>query len=957
MKFSQAKKGLFIIVLLIQPMISLAQYTSALLDNYQEPPGTRWKQFNTGLARVIYPDQVEEDAKDLVNTIYGIYPFICRTSSTMPKQRIILRTGLAESNGFATLVPRKIEFFNVPPQANFGGACRWYNLLALHELRHSAQFAELNRGFNAIAYYLAGNEGLSVMLNIATPNWFFEGDAVHTETVLSLAGRGREPRFDAEMRSLLLSGKKIRYNKWIFGSYKDWIPYDADYSFGYQFVSYFNRNYGQEVWRKILRKNANWSFLPYQFETAVYFSTGKNLKTHYKNMIGELTTAWQKQLDNTVLTGAEIVTIPQKKNWTYNLYPKFDGDDNIIMLRWSQDEMFSFIAMNLKTREEKLLYSARNISWQNGFSLVGNKLIWTAEIPDLRWGARSYSDIFEYDIITGKRKRITYNGRYAAPALSPGMKNIAVVDNSTANKHRLIILDATSGMPVKSFSNVENNEIQTPAWSPDGKFLVFTQVGNQGKCLTLLNVETGIMEELMPWSMQNISFPFIYGDKVYFNAYYSGIDNIYCLDMQDKSVKQVSSRPSGAYYPGVSQDGKSLIFSDATSVGFMACIMDINPETMLRYENITSDRTEMFISEKDVFKPENILGKIPENNFSSRTYSKVFNTFNFHSWGLTGDKLDQNITLYVKSANVLNTMAATLNTTYNQNEKTYHYGADISFGGLYPLLDGGFDAGQRSALEESVVAGKDDEFQTWNESTFRFGCRIPLNLSGGKYTTGLQIGLNSAVTQISEMKYIDDPHKNNNGKFFPVSSFIRFTRGTAWLRDIAPVWGQSFSLNYRFTPFGGDYTGRFASGSGRLYFPGLLKHHGINIDLAYEWQDFDNYIYSSMFLFPRGYSSITYPELFKAGVNYVFPLVSPEISIFGLVYSKRIVSNLFYDYGTGFYKNKEFLFRSTGIELLSETYLFRIAFPFYLGARFSLLFDPKPGKSDKVFEFILNTGF
>ncbi len=247
-------KLLYTISVLIFPLFLFAQYTSVLLDNYQEPPGTRWKQYNTGLAKIIYPAQIETDAKQLVQTLYGIYPYICRTSSTIPKQRIILRTGLAESNGFATLVPRKIEFFNVPPQTNFAGSCRWYNLLALHELRHSAQFAELNHGFNALAYFLAGNEGLSVMLNMATPNWFYEGDAVHTETVLSLAGRGREPRFDAEIRSMLLSNKKIRYNKWIFGSYKDWIPYDAAYSFGYQFVSYFNRTYGQQVWNKILRK-------------------------------------------------------------------------------------------------------------------------------------------------------------------------------------------------------------------------------------------------------------------------------------------------------------------------------------------------------------------------------------------------------------------------------------------------------------------------------------------------------------------------------------------------------------------------------------------------------------------------------------------------------------------------------------------------------------------------------
>ncbi len=475
--------------------------------------------------------------------------------------------------------------------------------------------------------------------------------------------------------------------------------------------------------------------------------------------------------------------------------------------------------------------------------------------------------------------------------------------------------------------------------------------------MTLIDVNSGECSELVPWSSHNISFPFCSDNRVFFNASISGIDNIYSVGIQDKLVNQVTSRPLGAYYPGISTDDKFMVFSDATANGFMVCSSQLNEIGFTPVEDIINNRVNMFISEKDIFKPENVLDDIPENNFTSRPYSQVFNAFNFHSWGLYGDGYDKNISLYLKSANVLNTFAATLNTTYNQNEKTYSYGADISYGGLFPILDAGINTGQRTALVDESFVGDETEFQTWNETSVRFGSRLPLNLSRGIYNTSLQAGFNSSLTRISGLKYIDDPEINNNGDFFPVSTYINFSRGTAWLRDVAPVWGQYFSVNYRFTPFGGDYTGRFASANGRLYFPGLIKHHSLQLNISYEWQEFDNYVYSSMVLFPRGYKSITFPEFFKAGLNYTYPLFCPEFSLLGILYSKRIVNTVFYDYGNGYYRTKGYHYRSTGMEFLSETYLFRIAFPVYLGARFSLLFNPKPGEPDHVAEFILSTGF
>jgi hypothetical protein len=43
-------------------------------------------------------------------------------------------------------------------------------------------------------YYLAGDDGLSLAINAAVPDWFYEGDAVYNETVHS-TGQGTNSFF------------------------------------------------------------------------------------------------------------------------------------------------------------------------------------------------------------------------------------------------------------------------------------------------------------------------------------------------------------------------------------------------------------------------------------------------------------------------------------------------------------------------------------------------------------------------------------------------------------------------------------------------------------------------------------------------------------------------------------------------------------------------------------------
>ncbi len=67
----------------------------------------------------------------------------------------------------------------------------------------------------------------------------------------------------------------------------------------------------------------------------------------------------------------------------------------------------------------------------------------------------------------------------------------------------------------------------------------------------------------------------------------------------------------------------------------------------------------------------------------------------------------------------------------------------------------------------------------------------------------------------------------------------------------------------------------------------------------------------------RGYSDINFPRMWRAGINYHFPIVYPDFGFASIVYLLRVRGNAFYDYSrikslrTGI----KYELRSAGLEI------------------------------------------
>src|SRR5690606_21520734 len=112
---------------------------SQIIDNDQAHSSVQWRQIDTENFRLVFPSTFENAAKKLADQL----PKILQESReslkvSPPKITLVLQGNHLTPNGFVQLAPRKSEMFPVP--SSTADNQEWLPNLALHELRHVAQF-------------------------------------------------------------------------------------------------------------------------------------------------------------------------------------------------------------------------------------------------------------------------------------------------------------------------------------------------------------------------------------------------------------------------------------------------------------------------------------------------------------------------------------------------------------------------------------------------------------------------------------------------------------------------------------------------------------------------------------------------------------------------------------------------------------------------------------------------
>jgi len=928
----------FLILMLFLYPAAYAQIFSDIMPPTQDPFCVTWKEIETEHFRVIFPSDVEKEARQVANTMEHLYSAVHYSLPADEKKTpIILRMNLTESNGYASLAPRRSEWYNTPPQRGFAGVAGWYDMLGLHEYRHMVQFDSLDHGMNTWGRYLFGEEMYMGLIFMSVPTWYYEGDSVLTETCLSRGGRGRTPAFDVELRTLLLNGKRHDYYKAMLGSYDDYDPLSSPYLLGYFMNTHIRTKYGADALVRANRRTSYLSIVPYRHTFAVKHITGKHTSDVYEDVMDEMTDLWKNQLQGLALTEVKTIASGPEDEWSKYLTPRDLGNGRMACLHYGMYDMMSIVVMDRATGKTVSEIDAAPSDMMIGGA--SGRVVWAESVPDERWGLVSSNDIYMHDVAKDRTVRLTRGGRYHAPSLSPDGKTIVAVEYTGTNMCSLVIIDANSGRIISRYSSPDNDFIQTPSWTSDGKGIVYCAINrSRGKAVYMFDPASKSRTELLPYGYENYTHPVSDGKYVFYSSEYSGIDTLYALQIDEGKKYQVACRPYGAYSPSLTSDASGILFNDVGAKGFDAAYMPVDPSTWKPIDEVEVRRVNYFepvMSQEKGYALENI----PDNEYEVKDYSGIKTAFSVHSWYPMVSPLSRDISIAVKSTNLLGSMGARVGYIYNWNENAHAGLATLSYAGMYPIFDLNGIVGTRGSTYSQVDAlGRErTKFYSWMEKSGGMTVRLPFNFSRGLTMTNFEMGVRGDVVSISDQP-VRFKNTNNNGLFTPITYYMTFDRLTQWTYDINPRWGQVLNLYYSHTPFKTDYHGQMLSSTATFFFPGIFRSNSLYFEGAFEYQDGDEYHYSSRILFPRGYEYEYNGVFTKGSINYTFPLLHPDANLY-IVYIRRIYLNMFHDMGIAFDGGDRDYYRSAGAEFMFDISPIALPVSISVGLRWSFLFD------------------
>lgn len=969
------------VLLFLSFFVFISAFGQESATNQTNPPSLKWYQINTANFRILYPLGFDQQAQRMANTLEHIREPEAASMGVKPKKiSVLLQNQSSISNGFVTLAPRRSEFFTMPAQDyNFAGTNDWLNLLASHEYRHIVQFQQSITGFNKLVYYVFGQTAVAGMAFVAVPQWFWEGDAVATETAFTHSGRGRIPNFDLLFRTNLLERKTFNYHKQYLRSYKHNIP--NHYVLGYHMVSYLRKKTGDaEIWNRIVKRAWSVPFIPFTFSRAIKKETGLHVVDLYKEMAADLKNKWTSELDSLEFTPFEKVNPRSTSAYTDYQYPQPLEDGSVVAVKSGIGDIERLVVLNDGREKSKFVQGPVNDA---GLLSSGNmKVVWNEYRYDPRWQVKSYSMIVAYDFSSGKKKIISKHSRYSSAALSPDGSKVATVESGTDYKIKLVVLDYVSGKVLKEFNNPDNQFISMPRWSSDGKSIVALRLTPSGKTVVKYDYESGALVVLINASQENVGHPVLYEKYLFYNSPYSGIDNIYVLNLETGKKFQVTSSKHGSYNPSVSSDGKTLYYSEQTKNGMDVVKAEFDPYYWKPLNGVARTGEGYFQHLVDQEGRPNILDSVPQNVFPKTKYNKLKGMVNVHSWGPYTNSSLSYLDLGVSSKDLLGTTTLDLGYRYDATERTGFWKANASYQGFYPIFDFNYSQGKRSVDEGDLIYKVKNGLDTtqvtknltfeWKEQKVETGLRIPLRLTQSKYHTQINFGNFIGVTKVSEFKnsidgggriittnYPQYIFRNYAGNGTLLSNYFSFT---AWhalktsRRDIYSKWAQYVAIESYSTPFGGDFQGSLFSVYGRLFFPGFVKHHSFNGYWGYQntliaqanittRAGLDNYIFRNQIPSPRGQSVSRFQDYYAMSANYTFPIWYPDIALGPILNIQRVSGNLFTDYAFG--QSKTFktsqAYTSFGGELKFDVNILRFLPQLNFGVRYSYSVEKQSG--------------
>lgn len=880
-----------------------------VISTTQSSSDLNWRELENNYVKIYYPDFLEEKAQYIAHLIdhYQKVVGITYKMKKTEKFPLILRAEMAQPNGFVALMPRRSEWFASANITPIVGGLEWYQALAVHEYRHVVQFDHMFQGYNKSLYYILGELGQSLGIVLTADSWFFEGDAVWTETKYSDAGRGRSPRFSARLRALIDADYFPTYDNYLLGDFE--IPLPNHYVYGYFTVSNAYKNYGEDFWRKVIDRSANHFPQPYRF----YSAFKKKAKMKFEKFFQKTMKGLQKKKKK----------VPFKKLAKYREYawPMIDGYFSYVLKR-NLDSFWELYEVSGKPKRVKELNIDPSLSQPD---IKRGYMVYTQAYPDRRFNYKEYSDIFLLALYGKWINRITFEGRYYHPKLHPKRDEIFALHFDEKNQWSVESMDY-KGKLLKRLQ-IKDMLITEFEFIDENNLVILSQDKIGMKSMYKLNLKSQKLIKLIDKTRNNLFALQYNNNSVYFEADYKGKVETLAINLKNKNLKICSQARYGEFQPYIEKGERHYIELDARGRKYkkekLKCRNIANNSLSNTKTYLANNIADNYIQSKPI--KMKAYKSLTKENIKSVDYQASSDVLKVHSWSFLGGRGFQ---LGANSNNYLNDVGVSGAIGIDAEENTPFANLSLQYAKYYPIYSLNLDYSDRNI---KYSTGDNDEF-TQTQATVAI--TLPYFWREHLFQGSTSLTLAAGMIQVGDRERArtyeaDDDQLTTTSAQFTYSN-LKDTR----FRELLPSAGFTYSiLTQKVDSSEDDELSNFLTYQKASFLKnGFSENHSFQLTMEEERQgeDLTNFRIQSpaqqvnQYVFSRGYQYEYTPQFFKSTANYYMPLKYLRWQFRDFLIVNRIYTNLFFDYTKIEVNDYARTLNSYGAELYFDTLTLRI---------------------------------
>lgn len=578
---------------LITALLAVLAWVAGVREAWAGDPRLSWYTLETPHFRVSFHGGLEPLARRAAAMAERAYVVLGKNLDQTPSElvELLLTDDSDFANGSAGAVPyNAVRLYATAPDdmSPLGDYDDWLNELLTHEYTHVLHVDNVS-GLPGVLNKLIGKTSVP---NQWQPRWILEGLAVAMETDHTSGGRLRSSQFDMYLRADVLERRFLGLDS-MSGSPRRFPGGNVWYLYGSAFVAFINDTYGPDTFAAVA-DDYGAQVVPWGINRSIRRVTGRTYE--------ELYDGWRRTLEKryaaqaaairarglregrrltsrgSLASGARLTGRCSTLGKPSVVYHRDDGD--------TVGGVYE-VALDGSTPEGKLRARAggQQVSVAPDCSLVLD----SGAVSQRRY---YFQDLFRQLPGTSSRHegdtrtRMTRGLRARHADVSPDGRRVVFVTNDRSTS-TLRIADLSPDYEVSNVRalvpSARFEQAYTPRFSPDGRAVAYSAWTTGGyRDVRVVDVATGRFQA--PFHDRALDQHPTFspdGRHLYFTSDRSGVANVYAYELETSTLSQVTNVLGGAYFPQISEDGRTLVYTGYTSRGWDLFVMDNDPARWL----------------------------------------------------------------------------------------------------------------------------------------------------------------------------------------------------------------------------------------------------------------------------------------------------------------------------------------------------------------------------------------